>query len=126
MTAITPKRAAGAHSPTSPSSSPPTAPPGRGRLPRPGALLAALGLTAGLLSTAAVPAGAAPPLDAPAPAPAAGTPVELSRGGLTVTVAEEFPQVISYRLGRRAVSAGRRRRWTASPSTARPTVPPPP
>ncbi len=29
--------------------------------------------------------------------------MELSRGGLTVTVAEEFPQVISYRLGRRAL-----------------------
>ncbi|MGX1510224.1 endo-alpha-N-acetylgalactosaminidase family protein [Streptomyces collinus] len=29
--------------------------------------------------------------------------MELSRGALTVTVAEEFPQVISYRLGRRAL-----------------------
>lgn len=29
--------------------------------------------------------------------------MELSRGGLTVTVAKEFPQVISYRLGRRGL-----------------------
>ncbi|MFD4264119.1 hypothetical protein ACFWR9_42560, partial [Streptomyces sp. NPDC058534] len=63
--------------------------------------MAALGLTLGMLSTAAVPAVAALPraaVDAPA---AARTPVELSRGGLTVTVAKEFPQVISYRLGER-------------------------
>nr|WP_237531282.1 endo-alpha-N-acetylgalactosaminidase family protein [Streptomyces sp. SID7813] len=63
-----------------------------------------MGLTAGLLSAAALPAGAAPPRPAAAAAPAgAPTPVELSRGGLTVTVAKEFPQVISYRLGRRGL-----------------------
>ncbi|MFK0068745.1 endo-alpha-N-acetylgalactosaminidase family protein [Streptomyces sp. NPDC091046] len=101
MAAITPKRAAGAPTPTSSSSSP----PGRGRLPRPGAVVAALGLTAGLLSAGALPAGAAAPPRAATTAPAAGTatPVELSRGGLTVTVAKEFPQVISYRLGRRTL-----------------------
>lgn len=77
-------------------------PPGRRRVPRPGAVAAALGLTLGMLSTAAVPAGAAVPRAASAPAPA-GTPVELSRGGLTVTVAKEFPQVISYRLGERSL-----------------------
>ncbi|NHI11298.1 hypothetical protein STPH2_6667 [Streptomyces sp. KO7888] len=77
-------------------------PPGRRRVPRPGAVATALGLTVGMLSTAAVPAGAALPRAVSAAAPAA-TPVELSRGGLTVTVAEEFPQVISYRLGRRSL-----------------------
>ncbi|MDX2928610.1 MULTISPECIES: endo-alpha-N-acetylgalactosaminidase family protein [Streptomyces] len=83
------------------SSSPPT---GRARVRRHGAVVAALGLTAGLLSAAALPAGAAPPRPAAAAAPAgAPTPVELSRGGLTVTVAKEFPQVISYRLGRRGL-----------------------
>ncbi|MFD4263682.1 hypothetical protein ACFWR9_40290, partial [Streptomyces sp. NPDC058534] len=75
-------------------------PPGRRRVPRPGAVAAALGLTAGLLSAAAVPAGAASSRAVSA-AESAGTPVELSRGGLTVTVAKEFPQVISYRLGER-------------------------
>ncbi|WP_217166099.1 endo-alpha-N-acetylgalactosaminidase family protein [Streptomyces sp. AC512_CC834] len=77
-------------------------PPGRRRVPRPGAVAvaAALGLTAGLLSAATVPAGAAPSRAILAAEPA-GTPVELSRGGLTVTVAKEFPQVISYRLGER-------------------------
>ncbi|WP_256976214.1 endo-alpha-N-acetylgalactosaminidase family protein [Streptomyces sp. CS113] len=60
-----------------------------------------LGLTAGLLSTAAVPADAAQTV--PAPAPAAGTPEELRRGALTVTVAKEFPQIMSYRLGRRGL-----------------------
>ncbi|MFC8221370.1 endo-alpha-N-acetylgalactosaminidase family protein [Streptomyces sp. NPDC057362] len=77
-------------------------PPGRRRVPRSGAVVAALGLTLGMLSAAAVPAGAAPTRAASAPAPAA-TPVELSEGGLTVTVAKEFPQVISYRLGRRTL-----------------------
>ncbi|MFE5256857.1 endo-alpha-N-acetylgalactosaminidase family protein [Streptomyces coelicoflavus] len=77
-------------------------PPGRRRVPRPGAVAVAtaLGLTAGLLSAAAVPAGAAPS-DAVSAAEPAATPVELSRGGLTVTVAKEFPQVVSYRLGGR-------------------------
>ncbi|MBD0421863.1 discoidin domain-containing protein [Streptomyces sp. TRM S81-3] len=82
--------------------SPPPRPPRRRRVPRPRAVAAALGLSLGMLSTAAVPAGAAPPHAASAPAPAA-TPVELSRGGLTVTVAKEFPQVISYRLGERSL-----------------------
>ncbi|XKK64719.1 hypothetical protein HFP71_34765 [Streptomyces sp. ARC32] len=36
-------------------------PPGRRRVPRPGAVATALGLTVGMLSTAAVPAGAALP-----------------------------------------------------------------
>ncbi|MFC7015164.1 endo-alpha-N-acetylgalactosaminidase family protein [Streptomyces viridiviolaceus] len=80
--------------------SPTPRPPGRRRGPRPGAVAAALVLTLGMLSSAAVPAGAALPRAVSLPAPAA-TPVELTRGGLTVTVAEEFPQVISYRLGDR-------------------------
>lgn len=86
MAAITPKRSVRVDTSTG-SSSPPT---GRARVRRHGAVVAALGLTAGLLSAAALPAGAP-------------TPVELSRGGLTVTVAKEFPQVISYRLGRRGL-----------------------
>lgn len=100
MAAITPKRSVRVDTSTG-SSSPPT---GRARVRRHGAVVAALGLTAGLLSAAALPAGAAPPRPAAAAAPAgAPTPVELSRGGLTVTVAKEFPQVISYRLGRRGL-----------------------
>ncbi|WMI55655.1 hypothetical protein RBH85_01800 [Streptomyces rochei] len=72
-------------------------------------------LVASVLSTAATPAHAdsgspAAPADAtavwePAPPPEPedpATPVVLSRGGLTVRVAEEFPQVVSYDLdGRR-------------------------
>ncbi|GJF25689.1 endo-alpha-N-acetylgalactosaminidase family protein [Streptomyces sp. HO565] len=83
--------------------SPSPRPPGHRRGPRPAAVAAVLGLCLGMLSTAAVPAGAAPPRALSAPAPAAATPVQLSRGGLTVTVAEEFPQVISYRLGTRTL-----------------------
>ncbi|MEV7794357.1 endo-alpha-N-acetylgalactosaminidase family protein [Streptomyces sp. NPDC087512] len=82
--------------------SPSPRPPGSRRGPRPRTVAAALGLCLGMVSAAAVPAGAAPPAAASAPAPAA-TPVELSRGGLTVTVAKEFPQVISYRLGTRTL-----------------------
>ncbi|MET9824989.1 endo-alpha-N-acetylgalactosaminidase family protein [Streptomyces sp. NPDC006349] len=85
-----------------PSPSRPPGRTGRGRVPHPGAVVAALGLTIGMLSTAAGPAGAAPPRAVSAPAPA-GTPVELSRGDLTVTVAKEFPRIISYRLGQRAL-----------------------
>ncbi|MYS54995.1 hypothetical protein GTW46_33905, partial [Streptomyces sp. SID6013] len=77
-------------------------PPGRRRVPRSGTVAAALGLALGMLSTAAVPAGAAPPRTASSPAPAA-TAVELSEGGLTVTVAREFPQIVSYRLGQRTL-----------------------
>ncbi|MEU0742242.1 endo-alpha-N-acetylgalactosaminidase family protein [Streptomyces sp. NPDC006134] len=84
---------------------PPTPrPPRRRRTPHPGTLTAALLLSLGMLSSAAVaPAGAAAPRALPAAPAGTATPVQLSRGALTVTVAEEFPQVVSYRLGERTL-----------------------
>ncbi|WP_018569725.1 endo-alpha-N-acetylgalactosaminidase family protein [Streptomyces sp. PsTaAH-124] len=76
--------------------------------PRSGAAAATAALIAlGTLSAGALPAHAGP--DRP-PAPAApaspenpATPVTLSAAGLTVRVAKEFPQVISYTMGGRTL-----------------------
>ncbi|MFE7313424.1 endo-alpha-N-acetylgalactosaminidase family protein [Streptomyces sp. NPDC057555] len=90
----------------------PSRPPSRPRTVAAAALL----LSLGMLSTAVVQANAAPvtslsgadatarpdwsPVAPPAPKDPA-TPVKLSRSGLTVTVAKEFPQVVSYNWGGR-------------------------
>lgn len=81
----------------------PRPPRGKGS-PRPGAVsAAALLLSLGMLSSAAIPAAVASPQSPRSGVAAAASPVELARGGLTVTVAKEFPQVISYQLGGRTL-----------------------
>ncbi|MFF4792724.1 endo-alpha-N-acetylgalactosaminidase family protein [Streptomyces sp. NPDC001276] len=66
------------------------------------ALLALGTLSAGALPAHAGPA-AAPATAAPAPPDHPATPVELTGPGLTVRVAKEFPQVISYTMGGRTL-----------------------
>ncbi|MEW1602043.1 endo-alpha-N-acetylgalactosaminidase family protein [Streptomyces sp. NPDC093808] len=77
----------------------------RRRVLRPRVAAAALVLGLAASAGTVVPAGAAPSVSSAADAVtgSAATPVRLSRGDLTVTVAEEFPQVISYRLGTRTL-----------------------
>ncbi|MEW2293004.1 endo-alpha-N-acetylgalactosaminidase family protein [Streptomyces sp. NPDC006743] len=78
----------------------------RGR-PRPGAAAAAALIVLGTLSAGALPAqagqAAVPATAAPAPPDTPATPVELTGPGLTVRVAQEFPQVISYTMDGRTL-----------------------
>ncbi|OIJ90466.1 endo-alpha-N-acetylgalactosaminidase family protein [Streptomyces colonosanans] len=87
--------------------------PRRTARPRSGAAAATAALLVlGALSAGALPAQAAstatPAPAAPAPPDHPATPVELTGPGLTVRVAQEFPQVVSYTMGGRSLGGQER------------------